>query len=479
MMSMVLVATAGFAGRLPDRFVPVSTEELHRVHADGFMPLDASGQPIGPWQPASIFTPRSVSWRVAFDSMSVNPTTMQSVSGVYGASAGLLRYDGPVKIYRWANDISALNTGTEGGHAKMIRLAFYWNPAGTTSPSGSLNFAARVFATRRATMDDFGPAVTDRLGGVLITRTNLDVNVPGQGARPNKEVSLDLSALAGSLSLPRTATGALPAGIEVELGTFDSATGTFQPFSPIVVCAPLFGNMVSSGEPRFPGTNPSRSGELMWLDDSNAVAPGNDPNYVFDDFTNTANTSFPFSELYSGDTESNFDPAQRRGVIQPAVALFINQNARTLSGTLSFSDQSDPSRLPQVGTFQILDAAGVNVLSTQTVALGSNFAFTLADPNNSAGGSYVVRYVGTLSWMARRTGVITTTSALNTSVGTVIAINGDTNQDLIVDGNDINTVLANFGSEIAGPLEGDLNLDGIVDGNDINVILSNFGTEAE
>lgn len=55
--------------------------------------------------------------------------------------------------------------------------------------------------------------------------------------------------------------------------------------------------------------------------------------------------------------------------------------------------------------------------------------------------------------------------------------NGDLNGDGIVDGNDVNGILSNFGSEEVPPTQGDLNFDGIVDGNDINVALANFGGE--
>lgn len=56
-------------------------------------------------------------------------------------------------------------------------------------------------------------------------------------------------------------------------------------------------------------------------------------------------------------------------------------------------------------------------------------------------------------------------------------IAGDVNNDNIIDGNDVNSVLAEFGNE--GTNIADVNGDEIVDGNDINVILSHFGTEGD
>lgn len=58
---------------------------------------------------------------------------------------------------------------------------------------------------------------------------------------------------------------------------------------------------------------------------------------------------------------------------------------------------------------------------------------------------------------------------------------GDINRDRIVDGNDVNAVLAVFGAEAGSSSwtnpRADQNFDGIVDGNDINLVLGVFGTE--
>lgn len=61
-------------------------------------------------------------------------------------------------------------------------------------------------------------------------------------------------------------------------------------------------------------------------------------------------------------------------------------------------------------------------------------------------------------------------------VGFDLPITGDVNGDGIVDGNDINEILSNFGAEDP-TLDSDVNGDGIVDGNDINVVLGFFGRE--
>lgn len=60
----------------------------------------------------------------------------------------------------------------------------------------------------------------------------------------------------------------------------------------------------------------------------------------------------------------------------------------------------------------------------------------------------------------------------------VLVLNGDVNNDGIVDGNDVNTILADFGAE-GEHLRADVNLDGIIDGNDVNAVLASFGSEDE
>lgn len=115
-----------------------------------------------------------------------------------------------------------------------------------------------------------------------------------------------------------------------------------------------------------------------------------------------------------------------------------------------------------------------NVITLQ-VGLNPNGTFRIPVPTGA----------GTLSvdhgsWV-RRTVSFDTTTANATGLNLVLS-NGDTNQDGIVDGNDVNAVLSAFGAEAgAAPytLLLDPNRDGIIDGNDVNVILASFGLEDE
>lgn len=86
----------------------------------------------------------------------------------------------------------------------------------------------------------------------------------------------------------------------------------------------------------------------------------------------------------------------------------------------------------------------------------------------------VIESAGALRWTLRNVN-ITTTAPGNLAADLIM---GDLNQDGIVDGNDVNAVLVNFGVEEGGVAQGDLNADGIVDGNDINLTLVNFGAES-
>lgn len=144
---------------------------------------------------------------------------------------------------------------------------------------------------------------------------------------------------------------------------------------------------------------------------------------------------------------------------------------RRIAGALSFSDISATTAVPVV--IQLRDANTNALLASQNVSLqsGQPFAF-----DGSFSGPVRVQ-VSSLNWL-NRVGSATVTSGL-TDLGTLTLINGDPNQDLIVDGNDVNVVLSNFGNEGDPGLTGDVNWDGIVDGNDVNVILANFGAEGD
>jgi len=472
--SLVVVALANSASAQtqPHRFQAVNPAAVETITPDAVTALDSSGNPVGPTQACESGSLRSAIFQYAFDSMNNQSNTVPPFGTTPATLQPLWFIGGNYRAYMWANDATAFNTNTAGKHGKAAYLGFYWNPAGTSTPSGSLTFAAKIYTARKFDRTGDGPAIAEKLSGVMVSVNNLSV-----GASAFKALSFNLSALPWSIPLPGSPSVNDPSSIVVEFGTLDG-NGDFLQFNPLVVCAPLFGNMKSPGEPRYPGANVSRSTDLYWADDSNPFTPNQIPSYTFEDFTNTAGSSFPIAELYTGDTE--FDPPGfQRGIIQPAITLWIDNNAKAINGTLIFSDQVDASRLGKTATFEVLDSATSAVLSTQTVTLGANQSFSLADPNPYAGGSYRIRYVQNNTWLSKRSAVISTTSGLVTNIGNIVLANGDADQSGEVDAADIDLVIAAFGMSDVDGLGGDLDLSNEVDAADIDIAISNFGASSE
>ena len=459
------LSTCAFAQRANP--IPVNPDWIEQVEPTGWIPLDSSGNPVGPlhsYQPPANM--RAASWKYAFDSMNSQANTLPATGTTPSSLQSLWVIPGNYRAYMWANDATALNTGTQYGLAKGAYIAFHWNPAATNPASGTQNFAAKIYSARQFDGTGIGPAYGQALSGVMVTVANLAV-----GSSPYKALPFDLSSLSGTIPLPGGMSTSNAASIIVELGTYTGSD--FVPFNPLVVCSPLFGNMLAPGEPRFPGTNVSRSSDLYWADDASVFTPS--PSYTFEDFTNTAQASFPFCELYSGDTEPDPTPANRHGIIQPAISLLVDQNAKEITGTLTFLDQVDSSRLPKTATMQVYDASGVNLLSTQTVALGIGQTYKIGDPNPATGGSYVVRYVQNNTWLSKRSGVIDTTSNPST-VANLVLTNGDPDMSQEVDAADIDLVIANFGMMNVDGLGGDVDLSNEVDAADIDLVIANFGS---
>lgn len=148
--------------------------------------------------------------------------------------------------------------------------------------------------------------------------------------------------------------------------------------------------------------------------------------------------------------------------------------SRAASGTLQLQGLAEGAGPKGVNVEIRMNSNPANVITLQ-VGLNPNGTFRIPVPTGA----------GTLSvdhgsWV-RRTVSFDTTTANATGLNLVLS-NGDTNQDGIVDGNDVNAVLSAFGAEAgAAPytLLLDPNRDGIIDGNDVNVILASFGLEDE
>lgn len=149
-----------------------------------------------------------------------------------------------------------------------------------------------------------------------------------------------------------------------------------------------------------------------------------------------------------------------------------------LNCTFSFSDRSD--RFPAGAVVQFRnpndDSVAWSAWAKFDIASG-----TFVLPQAAPSGTYNLTVDPGLSYM-RRTILGVNNPGTDVDGPNFVFINGDVNDDQIVDGNDVNAVLAVFGAE-EGAAEYnttvDVNGDGIIDGNDINVILSNFGAEGD
>lgn len=147
-------------------------------------------------------------------------------------------------------------------------------------------------------------------------------------------------------------------------------------------------------------------------------------------------------------------------------------NPRTIRASVTLNDFAGTGRpITNIAVEVILTPTGGEPLPAQTVTLNSLGEFTVEAPSE---GAYDIR-VKPFNWLSSSVSNVSVTNrgVFNLSF---VARNGDVNRDGIVDGNDVNSVLATFGEE-GDNLLTDANGDGIIDGNDINVLLANFGEE--
>lgn len=147
----------------------------------------------------------------------------------------------------------------------------------------------------------------------------------------------------------------------------------------------------------------------------------------------------------------------------------------TLTGQVNLG--LDPAAASQVPIQVTLIGEG-NATATRLVLLDANGNFSVRHDLTGNDGTINVRIDGPHMTSRFLNGV----SAVNASIGTITLINGDANDDGLVDGNDINLILGQFGVErgsAAYRRNLDLNADGIIDGNDINTVLAGFGAEDE
>ncbi|MBS1706490.1 MAG: dockerin type I repeat-containing protein [Armatimonadetes bacterium] len=388
--------------------VSVSPKSIEEVKADRVAPIGADGQ-IGPWidLKSTGISRNAPTWVMAWDSMSTNPSTLAAYSGnPYGTSPGPQRiFLDDYRIYQVCNDMRM--AGSTAKFGRFARIGIFWNPNGTKPASGSGSCYIKITAAAKFDDSGYGPAADFLYSGIVASVSNLTSG--------SKFVTVDLSSTNLGMPLP-IGTGAL----QIEIGSIGSGN-TFQKLQSPAAAYPLWSNMLSPGEPQFPGTNPSGSGDLEWEDDTDPALPGvNLSNYIFEDFSNTFLTGNQFAEQYSLDYTSI-----NKGVLQTAAALFADTNIVTIGGTVNHEDVA--LGVPKSVSIEIYDASTNSLLSTQTVPVSTSGKYVAFDPRQATGGNYKI-YAKTSHWL-RKLNTVNTTGAISKTNINFSLQNGDVDGD--------------------------------------------------
>ncbi|HRF58853.1 MAG TPA: hypothetical protein PLH94_02935 [Fimbriimonadaceae bacterium] len=161
-----------------------------------------------------------------------------------------------------------------------------------------------------------------------------------------------------------------------------------------------------------------------------------------------------FSTVATSPTNTKF-----RGVVT------IPSAQKTFSGTINLASYvGNPSA--RAITFEVVDGTNTTV-QTQTLNLdGSNgysFSTSVAD------GSYDVFVKGT-TWLRKKVASVNVTST-GATVSTTLDYNGDLDNNNVIDSDDFDILVADFGGN--GP--GDVDGSGTTDSDDFDILVANFG----
>lgn len=441
-----IVATLGLVGgadaQLP---LPVQKDasKLKVAYGKRVARIDRNFRIISDWVtiPQRGVNPQSVNFSMAWDATDADPSALPNsiYSSFYGTTSGLWYFGDTFNNPFQINDVT-LNPSASGKSATLFHLTNTWNPGASSPVSGNANLTLAFFSGH-----GFNP-ITDVLDGIVVDFGDmaadyywLQVDLAGTG------IGLPLCYGSGNLW---TACGSTVGG------NFQMAPGATQPD---------LRNMCSPGEAQFPGTNPSSSSHLEWLD----INPA--------DFTIAAN------EFYTLDyTGSNI------GILQTVAGVYIDTDIPTISGQITLED-IDPFTLRPVTSIRVVvtDAGNPgNVVSDQTVALGPNGEFCVVAPLNS--GNYDVYAVPT-HWLIRAAFGVSYSGSSVTGVN-ISCENGDSDMDNEVAIGDFALISAAFGSTYdtgtgtpSGPWDfmADLNHDDEVNIGDYAIMSANFGATGD
>ncbi|MBX7135466.1 MAG: hypothetical protein K1X67_22590 [Fimbriimonadaceae bacterium] len=403
----------------------------------------------GPWRPypQNSQTPQAASWAVAFDCYEGDATGTPTDT-VYGPSVGLgsqrLFWGDLYRNCYYSNDI-VLATGTGGRPAERLQAAWFWNP-----PLPEQMMVA-VFAADDFGFTDAGPSWANGYTGVVIdygvTAASVDYLYS----------DVDLKTTGDIIPLPWDGNGAVVS----YLATFDQNLS----FVPATVAQPMLWGTRWSGNPSYPGTNPSRSDRYHWDDDNPTD---------FDHGTGAA------TERYDYDYGPDVPPR----ILGSMTALLVDNNAELIGGTVTFSGVDMGTTRPiKSATFSIRAANNPNdVFSIQTVPISATGQYRLAAPQSP--GSYSVSCIDS-HFLRRSVGPVVTTGAAGVRTAPAMTmINGNIDGDDpgAVDIADYAILSSVYGSSMGDPgfmENADLNRDDTVDIADFAILSSNYGLEGD
>ncbi len=138
---------------------------------------------------------------------------------------------------------------------------------------------------------------------------------------------------------------------------------------------------------------------------------------------------------------------------------------KTISGTINLASYvGNPSS--RAITFELVDGSNTTV-QTQTLNLDGSNGYSF--PTSVANGNYDVYVKGT-TWLRKKIASVAVGSG-GATVSTTLDYNGDLDNNNVIDSDDFDILVANFGGSGAGDVDGS----GNTDSDDFDILVANFG----